>query len=135
MCPLQAQPHCSSVKQGTNVTSTKDDVLDVLLRRENHLCLADFLHFSLNRVINHGKITANHPKSHQHPEVLRNLVLAQLYVYALIQLFSRLDDCTEFDPKDQDCRHHVGPHGTRTQCMSANTANNGRVRDRFLDQM
>lgn len=91
MCPLQAQPHCSSVKQGTNVTSTKDDVLDVLLRRENHLCLADFLHFSLNRVISHGKITANHPKSHQHPEVLRNLVLAQLYVYALIQLFSRLD--------------------------------------------
>ena len=110
-------------------------MLDVWLRRETPLCLADFLHFSPNRVISHGEITANHPKSHQHPEVLRNQVLAQLYVYALIQLFSRLDDCTEFDRKGQDCRQHDGHHGTQTQCMSANTMNNGRVRARFLDQM
>lgn len=42
------------------------------------------------RVISLGEITRNHPRSHQHPEVLCNLVLAQIYVYALIQLFAEM---------------------------------------------
>lgn len=85
----------------------KDYILDVCLAVE--LFVHGWLppHFR-SGVISHGKITANHPKSRQHPEVLRNLALLQIYIYALIQLFSRLNDCPEFDHKDQDCSHYVG---------------------------
>lgn len=94
----------------------------------SHRILCAWLTFSTfpGRVISHGKITANHNKSHQHTGALHNLVLAQIYVYALIQLFSRFNDCTEFDHKDQDRSHYVG-YGAQTQCVSSNITDSGNV--------
>lgn len=72
---------------------------------------ADFSTFPSRVVISHGKITVNHPKSHQpFRGILRNLGLVQISVSALIWLFSCLNDCT----KDQAAVSDVTEHKCNT---------------------